>query len=206
MGNYKAAQEATALTNLMNNNFRNLQECSNMMKTTVDSQNTNGEAVNKQLQELKQSIATLQAKLANQHIIVKPMADETHNKMNKQLEKDLVSEMNEALATMATSVKDTLCVMPDNIMVIGAHKIANSRVAYMFNSDNAATWLCTPGALENIQRTAGDEMAASLQLNNVIVLFALTTIDIRDNVTYDGNSIAAWKIIDAMLREYLAKQ
>ncbi|KAK0189720.1 hypothetical protein F5146DRAFT_1139142 [Armillaria mellea] len=156
---YKAAQEATALANLMNDNFRNLQECSNTMKTTVDSQNTNGEAVNKQLQELKQSVAALQsivedlqttntqttlqpnssqprpstyaaavnkpslspfsnpchanvvarAKLANQHVIVKPMADETCNKMNKQSEKDLVSEMNKALASMATNVEDTLC-------------------------------------------------------------------------------------------------
>ncbi|PBK83098.1 hypothetical protein ARMGADRAFT_1019253 [Armillaria gallica] len=56
----------------------------------------------------------------------------------------------------------------------------------MFNSDNAATWLHTPGALENIRRAAGDETAASLQLNNVIVPFAPTTIDIGDNATWRG--------------------
>ncbi len=159
---YKVAHEAMALANLMNDNFRNLQESSNTLKTTVDNQNTNGEAINEQLQELKQSVATLQsivedlqtmntqttshpnspqsrpstyadavnksspspfsdphhadvvarAKLANRHVIVKPMADETRNKMNKQSEKDLVSEMNEALANMATSVKDILYIMP----------------------------------------------------------------------------------------------
>ncbi len=58
---YKAAHEATALANLMNDNFRNLQESSNTLKTTVDNQNTNGEAINEQLQELKQSVATLQS-------------------------------------------------------------------------------------------------------------------------------------------------
>ncbi len=114
------------------------------------------------------------------------MADETRNKMNKQSEKDLVSEMNEALANMATSVEDILYVVPDDITVIGAHKIANGGVTYMFNSDDAATWLRTPGALENIRRAAGDETAASLQLNNVIVPFAPTAIDIGDNATWRG--------------------
>ncbi|KAK0450444.1 uncharacterized protein EV420DRAFT_1646679 [Desarmillaria tabescens] len=92
--------------------------------------------------------------------------------------------MYEALASVTTNIEDTLYIMLDDIRVVEAQKIANSGVAYMFNSDDAATWLHTPGALENIQRAAGDETSASLQLNNVIIPFALTTIDIEDNATW----------------------
>lgn len=53
MEEYKAAQNAMALTNLMNDNFKMLQENSNTIKTMADTQCTNGEVVSKQLQELK---------------------------------------------------------------------------------------------------------------------------------------------------------
>ncbi len=204
------------------------------MKTTTDTQNTNGEAISEQLQELKHSVAAIQsvvedlrttgpqlaqnphpsqqypssyteavnkpspladphhadvvarAKLTNRHVIVKPTTDDAHSKMNKNLEKDLVSEMNETLATAATTVGDTIHVVPDDIKVIGTCKITNGSIAYTFNSDEAAVWLRTPGALENIQKASGDETAASLQLNNVVVPFAPTTIDIRDSETWRG--------------------
>ncbi len=231
---YKAVQDATVLSKLMNQNFRDLQESSNTLKTTTDTQNTNGEAISEQLQELKHSVAAIQsvvedlrttgpqlaqnphplqqypssyaeavnkpspladprhtdvvarAKLANRRVIVKPTTDDARSKMNKNSEKDLVSEMNETLATAATTVGDTLHVVPDDIKVIGARKIMNSGIAYTFNSDEAAVWLQTPGALENIRKASGDETAASLQLNNVVVLFAPTTIDIRDIETWWG--------------------
>ncbi len=54
----------------------------------------------------------------------------------------------------------------------------------MFNSDDAATWLRGPGALEIIQQAAGDGISVSLQLNSVIVPFAPTTIDIENTETW----------------------
>ncbi|KAK0244465.1 hypothetical protein EDD85DRAFT_784869 [Armillaria nabsnona] len=56
MEEYKAAQNAMALANLMNDNFKMLQENSNTIKTAADTQCTNGEAVSEQLQELKQNL------------------------------------------------------------------------------------------------------------------------------------------------------
>ncbi|SJL06765.1 uncharacterized protein ARMOST_10107 [Armillaria ostoyae] len=76
--------------------------------------------------------------------------------------------------------------VPDDITVIGARKIVNGGIAYTFNSDEAAVWLRTLGALENIRKASGDETAASLQLNNVVVPFAPTTIDIGDIKTWRG--------------------
>lgn len=58
---YKAVQDTMALSKLMNQNFRDLQESSNTLKTTTDTQNTNGEAISKQLQEPKRSIAAIQS-------------------------------------------------------------------------------------------------------------------------------------------------
>ncbi|SJL18619.1 uncharacterized protein ARMOST_22216 [Armillaria ostoyae] len=130
--------------------------------------------------------ATPLVKLTNRCIIVKPTTDDACSKMNKYSEKDLISEMNRTLATAATTVGDTLHVIPDGIVVTGARKIANSGIAYTFNSDEAAAWLWTLGAPENIRKALGDETAASLLLNNVIVPFAPTTINIGDIETWQS--------------------
>ncbi|PBK82588.1 hypothetical protein ARMGADRAFT_1090163 [Armillaria gallica] len=220
------------LTNLMNNNFKILQENSNTIKTAADTQGTNGEAVSKQLQELKQNVTALQsivedlhitniqpipiptpthsnatsyadiaarpspftdphhanaiakAKLANRCIIVKPVTDKVKSKMGKHSKKNLISSMNTALSIMATKLGEVLHIVPEDVKVIGVHKLTNSGMIYMFNSDDAATWLRGPGALENIQQAAGDGISVSLQLNSVIVPFAPTTIDIENTKTW----------------------
>ncbi|KAK0220785.1 hypothetical protein EDD85DRAFT_796886 [Armillaria nabsnona] len=53
LNEYMANQEALAMANLMNNNFKSLQESSNTLKTASGTHNNTIEATNEQLQELK---------------------------------------------------------------------------------------------------------------------------------------------------------
>ncbi len=74
MEEYKAVQNAMALANLMNDNFKMLQENSNIIKTVADTQYTNGEAVSEQLQELKQNVTALQSIVEDLHVTnIQPM-------------------------------------------------------------------------------------------------------------------------------------
>ncbi len=74
MEEYKAVQNAMALANLMNDNFKMLQENSNIIKTAADTQYTNGEAVSEQLQELKQNVTALQSIVEDLHVTnIQPM-------------------------------------------------------------------------------------------------------------------------------------
>ncbi len=61
--------------------------------------------------------------------------------MGKHSEKDLVSSINTALSITATKLREVLYVVPEDIKVVGVHKLANGGMIYMFNSDDAATWL-----------------------------------------------------------------
>ncbi|KAK0219462.1 hypothetical protein EDD85DRAFT_797355 [Armillaria nabsnona] len=60
LNEYRANQDALAMANLMNNNFKSLQESSNTLKTASGTHNNTIEATNEQLQELKRSVGTLQ--------------------------------------------------------------------------------------------------------------------------------------------------
>ncbi|SJL15510.1 uncharacterized protein ARMOST_19010 [Armillaria ostoyae] len=234
---YKAAQDAMALANLMNDNFKSLQMTANTLKTTAETQDTSDNAANEQLRELKQNVLSLQsivedlrsakphpapvptptqsqsqssplsyanvtakanpftgdprhsdviakAKLANRRVIVKPTTEDAMAAMARRSEKELVKEVNDALSIATTITGDTLHMVPDGISVVGARKLANGGVIYTLNSDKAATWLREPVALENIAQAVGEETSVSLQLNNVIVPFAPTTIDIENEDTW----------------------
>ncbi|SJL03070.1 uncharacterized protein ARMOST_06415 [Armillaria ostoyae] len=124
------------------------------------------------------------AKLANRRVIVKPTTEDAMAAMARRSEKELVKEVNDALSIATTITGDTLHMVPDGISVVGARKLANGGVIYTLNSDKAATWLREPVALENIAQAVGEETSVSLQLNNVIVPFAPTTIDIENEDTW----------------------
>ncbi|KAK0243334.1 hypothetical protein EDD85DRAFT_947478 [Armillaria nabsnona] len=233
---YKAAQEAMVLASLMNDNFKSLQITSNTLKSTAETQNTNNEAVNEQLRELKQNVSSLhtivedlcnakshpipsypptqsqtqsaplsyasvvaksnpfadprhsnviaKAKLANRRVIVKPMTEEAKAAMAKRSKKELVKEVNDALSIATTTINDTLHVVPEDVSVVGTRKLTNGGIIYTLNSDEAATWLREPIALENMAQAIGEGINISLQLNNVIVPFAPTTIDIGNEDTW----------------------
>ncbi len=53
LNEYRANQDTLAMANLMNNNFKSLQESSNMLKTASETHNDTIEAMKEQLQELK---------------------------------------------------------------------------------------------------------------------------------------------------------
>ncbi|KAK0214581.1 hypothetical protein IW262DRAFT_1466358 [Armillaria fumosa] len=234
---YKAAQDAMALASLMNDNFKSLQMTANTLKTTAETQDTNDNAANEQLQELKQNVLSLQsivedlrstkphpardptptqlqsqstplsyanataktnslasdprhsdiiakARLANRRIIVKPVTEDVTAAMARRSEKELVQEVNDALSTAMTTAGDMLHLVPDGISVVGARRLANGGIIYTLNSDEAATWLREPVALENMVQAVGEGNSLSLQLNNVIVPFAPTTIDTENRDTW----------------------
>ncbi|KAK0213912.1 hypothetical protein IW262DRAFT_1242434, partial [Armillaria fumosa] len=62
--------------------------------------------------------------------------------------------------------------------------LTNRGIIYTLNSDEAATWLREPVALENMAQAVGEGNSLSLQLNNVIVPFAPTTIDTENRDTW----------------------
>ncbi len=124
------------------------------------------------------------AKLANCHIIVKPMTEDVTAAMARRSEKELVKEVNDALSIATTTTGDMLHIVPDGISVVGARKLANGGIIYTLNSDEAAAWLQEPVALENMAQAMGEGTSVSLQLNNVIVPFAPTTIDIKNEDTW----------------------
>ncbi|SJL13992.1 uncharacterized protein ARMOST_17444 [Armillaria ostoyae] len=124
------------------------------------------------------------AKLANRCIIVRPMTEEARATMAKHSEKELVKEVNDALLIATTTANDTLHVVPEDVSIVGVRKLANGGIIYTLNSDEAATWLREPMALENMAQAVGEGNNVSLQLNNVIVPFAPTTIDIENEDTW----------------------
>ncbi len=74
------------LQNLMNDNFKMLQENSNTIKTMADTQCTNGKAVSKQLQELKQNVTALQSIVKDLCITnIQPMPIPTPTQSNTTL-------------------------------------------------------------------------------------------------------------------------
>ncbi|KAK0438655.1 hypothetical protein EV421DRAFT_1738407 [Armillaria borealis] len=216
LNEYRANQDALAMANLMNNNFKSLQESSNTLKTASGTHNNTIEATNEQLQELKRSVGTLQtlvedlrtsipqptpsqptsqtrplsyaeatskpspftdpchadivakAKLADWRISVKPQTDTAKAEISKLTEKDLIRKMNEELMLAAMSTTDNPYEVPEEHKAVGARKLANGGVAYMFNSDGAAAWLREAGSLDCIQQAAGEGTVISLQLNNTI--------------------------------------
>ncbi|KAK0232569.1 hypothetical protein IW262DRAFT_1499115, partial [Armillaria fumosa] len=104
--------------------------------------------------------------------------------MARRSEKELVQEVNDALSTAMTTAGDMLHLVPDGISVVGARRLANGGIIYTLNSDEAATWLREPVALENMAQAVGEGNSLSLQLNNVIVPFAPTTIDTENRDTW----------------------
>ncbi|KAK0447960.1 hypothetical protein EV421DRAFT_1923438 [Armillaria borealis] len=120
------------------------------------------------------------AKLANLCVIVKPTTEDMMAAMARHSEKELVKEVNDTLSIATTTTGDTLHMVLDGISVVGACKLTNGGIIYTLNSDKAATWLQEPVALENMVQAVGEETSVSLQLNNVIVPFVPTTIDIEN--------------------------
>ncbi len=126
------------------------------------------------------------AKIANQYVIIKPTSEAARIGMKITMEKQLVEQMNEALFIASTGESGTPGYTPKENRVVGARKLANGGIAYTFNTDEAAAWLCKPDAIDAIQQAAGQETAASLQLHNVIIPFAPTMIDIKDTATWQS--------------------
>ncbi|KAK0437363.1 hypothetical protein EV421DRAFT_1907388 [Armillaria borealis] len=221
---YKAAQDAMALASLMNDNFKSLQITLNTLKSMAETQNTNDEAVNEQLRELKQNISSLHTivedlrnakphtapssastqsqsqpqstPLSYANVVTKsnPFADPRHsdviakaklaNRCIIRSKKELVKEVNDALSIATTTANDTLHVEPEDVSIVGTRKLANGGIIYTLNSDEAATWLQEPMALENMAQAVGEGNNVSLQLNNVIVPFVPMTINIKNEDTW----------------------
>ncbi len=92
--------------------------------------------------------------------------------------------MNEELMLTTVSTIGNLSKVPEEHKAVSTCKLANSGVAYTFNSDRAAAWLCEAGSLDCIQQAVGEDTVVTLQLNNVIIPFTPTTIDITDTNTW----------------------
>ncbi|KAK0455648.1 uncharacterized protein EV420DRAFT_554995 [Desarmillaria tabescens] len=126
------------------------------------------------------------ARIANRRVIIKPTSDVARNRMKETTEKEMVERMNEALLTASAGETGTPICIPEEYKVVGAQKLVNGGIAYTFNTDKAAAWLREPNTIKAVQQAAGLETVASLQLHNMIVPFAPTTIDIGDTVTWQS--------------------
>ncbi|KAK0449952.1 hypothetical protein EV421DRAFT_1899467 [Armillaria borealis] len=218
----------------MKENFKSLQENTNNIKTTIDTQKTYSAAIKEQLQELKKNVSAIQttvtdiqseatrppllvpnsqshtmsyaematrpslfadphhadviakAKIADQCVIMKPTTETTMSTTAKSTEKELVTDINKALSLAVTTVDDDLIIVPEEHRVVGSRKLTSGGVMYIFNSDEAAAWLREPGAERLVNQATGEDTIVCLQLNNIIVPFAPTTIDVKNMETWRG--------------------
>lgn len=86
------------------------------------------------------------AKIADQCVIVKPTTELAMSTIAKSTKKDLVTDINKALSLAVTTVDGDLAIVPDEHRVVRSQKLTSGGVMYIFNSDEAAAWLCEPGA------------------------------------------------------------